>query len=259
MADKLAGRLAGKTAIISGGATGAGGAASKLFAAEGARVAIFDINVAAGEAVVAEIVQAGGKAAFFEADVSDRAQIERALAGTNALFGTVSVLFNHAGTIIVKPFLDTTDDDYDRLMDINVKSMFMVTRAVLPQMLAAGKGSIVCTASISSVAATPLEVLYCMTKGACAMLARAVAVEYRDRGIRCNAVCPGFIDTPHGQREIAALAQHGFEGTVEALAVQQGRLCQPEEVAKAALFLASDDASFVNGAHLFVDNCFTAA
>ena len=259
MIDKLAGRLAGKTAIISGGATGAGGAASKLFAAEGARVAIFDINVAAGEAVVAEIVQAGGKAAFFEADVSDRAQIERALAGTNALFGTVSVLFNHAGTIIVKPFLDTTDDDYDRLMDINVKSMFMVTRAVLPQMLAAGKGSIVCTASISSVAATPLEVLYCMTKGACAMLARAVAVEYRDRGIRCNAVCPGFIDTPHGQREIAALAQHGFEGTVEALAVQQGRLCQPEEVAKAALFLASDDASFVNGAHLFVDNCFTAA
>ena len=91
------------------------------------------------------------------------------------------------------------------------------------------------------------------------MLFRSVAVEYRDRGIRCNAVCPGFIDTPHGQREIAALAQHGFEGTVEALAVQQGRLCQPEEVAKAALFLASDDASFVNGAHLFVDNCFTAA
>ena len=255
----MAGRLAGKTAIISGGATGAGGAASRLFAAEGARVAIFDINVAAGEAVVAEIVQAGGEAAFFEADVSDRAQIEHALAEANARFGTVSVLFNHAGTIIVKPFLDTTDDDYDRLMDINVKSMFMVTRAVLPQMLAAGKGSIVCTASISSVAATPLEVLYCMTKGACAMLARAVAVEYRDRGIRCNAVCPGFIDTPHGQREIAALAQHGFEGTVEALAVQQGRLCQPEEVAKAALFLASDDASFVNGAHLFVDNCFTAA
>lgn len=91
------------------------------------------------------------------------------------------------------------------------------------------------------------------------MLARAVAVEYRDRGIRCNAVCPGFIDTPHGQREIAALAQHGFDSSVEALSVQQGRLCQPEEVAKAALFLASDDASFVNGAHLYVDNCFTAA
>ncbi|WP_394790645.1 SDR family NAD(P)-dependent oxidoreductase [Rhodoferax sp.] len=255
----MAGRLAGKTALISGGATGAGGAASKLFAAEGAKVAVIDINVAAGEAVVAEILAAGGEAAFFAADVSQRTQIEQAVAAATARFGTISVLFNHAGTIIVKPFLDTSDEDYDRLMDINVKSMFMMTRAVLPQMLAAGKGSIVCTASISSVAATPLEVLYCMTKGACAMLARAVAVEYRDRGIRCNAVCPGFIDTPHGQREIKALAEHGFEGTVEALSVQQGRLCQPEEVAKAALFLASDDASFVNGAHLYVDNCFTAA
>jgi len=255
----MAGRLAGKTALISGGATGAGGAASKLFAAEGARVAVVDINVAAGEAVVAEIIAAGGEAAFFAADVSRRDQVEIAVAAASARFGTISVLFNHAGTITVKPFLDTTDEDYDRLMDINVKSMFMMTRAVLPQMLAAGKGSIVCTASISSVAATPLEVLYCMTKGACAMLARAVAVEYRDRGIRCNAVCPGFIDTPHGQREIKALAAHGFDASVEALSVQQGRLCQPEEVAKAALFLASDDASFVNGAHLFVDNCFTAA
>ena len=255
----MAGRLAGKVALISGGATGAGGAASRLFAAEGARVAVMDINVPAGEAVVAEILQAGGQAAFFHADVSQRAQVDRAVAAAQAHFGTISVLFNHAGTIVVKPFLDTTDEDYDRLMDINVKSMFMVTRAVLPQMLAAGKGSIVCTASISSVAATPLEVLYCMTKGACAMLARAVAVEYRDRGIRCNAVCPGFIDTPHGQREIKALTEHGFDASVEALSVQQGRLCQPEEVAKAALFLASDEASFVNGAHLFVDNCFTAA
>lgn len=255
----MAGRLAGKTSLISGGATGAGGAASRLFAAEGARVAVVDINAEAGQAVVADILAAGGEAAFFAADVSQRDQVESAVAAASARFGTISVLFNHAGTIIVKPFLDTTDDDYDRLMDINVKSMFMVTRAVLPQMLAAGKGSIVCTASISSVAATPLEVLYCMTKGACAMLARAIAVEYRDQGIRCNAVCPGFIDTPHGQREIKALAAHGYDGTVDALAVQQGRLCQPEEVAKAALFLASDDASFVNGAHLYVDNCFTAA
>jgi NAD(P)-dependent dehydrogenase (short-subunit alcohol dehydrogenase family) len=255
----MTGRLAGKVALISGGATGAGGAASRLFAAEGARVAVMDINVQAGEAVVAQILQAGGDAAFFHADVSQREQVDRAVAGAAAHFGPISVLFNNAGTSVVKPCLDTTDEDYDRLMDINVKSMFMVTRAVLPQMLAAGKGSIVCTASISSVAATPLEVLYCMTKGACAMLARAVAVEYRDRGIRCNAVCPGFIDTPHGQREIKALAEHGFDASVEALSAQQGRLCQPEEVAKAALFLASDDASFVNGAHLFVDNCFTAA
>jgi len=255
----MSGKLAGKVALVSGGATGAGGAASRLFAAEGARVAVLDINAEAGAAVVAEIIAAGGDAAFFSADVSQRDDVDRAVAAVQAHFGAIGVLFNHAGTIVVKPFLETTDADYERLMDINVKSMFMVTRAVLPQMLAAGKGSIVCTASISSVAATPLEVLYCTTKGACGMFARAIAVEYRDRGIRCNAVCPGFIDTPHGQREIAALTAHGFDASVAALSVQQGRLCQPEEVAKAALFLASDDASFVNGAHLFVDNCFTAA
>ncbi|MEK8026943.1 SDR family NAD(P)-dependent oxidoreductase [Pseudaquabacterium rugosum] len=258
-ARPAAGRLAGKTALISGGATGAGGAASRLFAAEGARVALVDINETAAREVVAAIEAAGGQAAFFPADVSRRTDVDRAVAEAGARFGPLSVLFNHAGTITVKPFLDTTDEDYDRLMDINVRSMFMMTRAVLPQMLAAGGGSIVCTASISSVAATPLEVLYCMTKGACAMLARAIAVEYRDRGIRCNAVCPGFIDTPHGQRELAALGAHGVDASLQALAAQQGRLCRPDEVARAALFLASDEASFVNGAHLFVDNGFTAA
>ena len=185
--------------------------------------------------------------------------MDAAVANIMARFGRIDVLFNHAGSIVVKPFVDTTDEDYDWLMNVNVKSMFMMTRAVLPHMLAAGGGSIVCTASISSVAATPLEVLYCTTKGACAMFARSIAVEYRDRGIRCNAVCPGFIDTPHGRREISALAKYGFDASEAALSVQQGRLCAPEEVARAALFLASDDASFVNGAHLYVDNCFTAA
>ena len=91
------------------------------------------------------------------------------------------------------------------------------------------------------------------------MFARAIAVEYRDRGIRCNAVCPGFIDTPHGRRELQGLQAQGVDASEQALAVQQGRLCQPDEVARAALFLASDDASFVNGAQLFVDNGFTAA
>src|SRR5260370_35021180 len=106
-------------------------------------------------------------------------------------------------------------------MDVTVKWMFTMPSAVLAHMLAGGGGSIVCTASISSVAATPLEVLYCTTKGACAMFARAIAVEYRDRGIRCNAVCPGFIDTPHGRREISALAKYGFDAIEPALPVQQ--------------------------------------
>ena len=252
-------RLANKIAIISGGATGMGGAASKLFAAEGAKVAIIDRNLAAAEATAAAIRAAGGVAEAFEADVSDEGQVQQAVAAVEARFGAVTVLFNHAGTIVIKPFLETTLTEWDWLHAVNVRSMFLMTRAVLPGMIAAGGGSIVCTSSISAVAGTPMEVLYDTTKGAVHMFARAIAVEFRDRNIRCNAVCPGFIRTPHGLREVAELTKLGVDASEAALAVQQGRIGEPEEVAQAALFLASDDASFVNGTHLFVDNGFTAA
>lgn len=251
-------RLKDKVAIISGGATGVGGAASRRFAAEGARVAIFDINQAAAEETVRAIREAGGEAFSVVADVSQAGQVQSAVAEVVARWGTIDVLFNHAGTIVVKPFLETTEEDWDRLMAVNVKSMYLVTRAVLPHMLAKNKGAIVCTSSISAVAGTPMEVLYGATKGACHMFARAIAVEYRDRGIRCNAVCPGFIRTPHGLREVDALGKLGVDMSDAALAVAQGRICEPEEVAAAALSLASDEASFINGTHLFVDNGFTA-
>jgi NAD(P)-dependent dehydrogenase (short-subunit alcohol dehydrogenase family) len=254
----MADRLKGKIAIISGGATGMGGASSRLFAAEGAAVGVIDRNKEAGEAVVAEINNAGGKAVFAAADVADEAQVNSAVASLTSALGPANVLFNHAGTIIIKPFLDIMLDEWEWLMGINVRSMFLMTKAVLPGMLAQGGGSIVCTSSISAVAATPMETAYNTSKGACHMFARSIAVEYRDKGIRCNAVCPGFVKTPHGLREVAELTKLGVDASEEALAVQQGRLCEPEEVARAALFLASDEASFVNGAHLFVDNCFTA-
>ncbi|MFT3673188.1 SDR family NAD(P)-dependent oxidoreductase [Aestuariivirga sp.] len=254
----MTGRLNNKVALISGGATGMGGAASRLFAAEGAKVGIIDINAQAGKATVADIERAGGKAFFAKADVSKAAEVNAAVEAVRQALGPITVLFNHAGSIVIKPFLETTEDEWDRLTDINVKSMFLVTRAVLPQMIAAGGGSIVCTSSISAVAATPMEVLYVTTKGACHMFARGIAVEFRDKNIRCNAVCPGFVRTPHGLREVAELQKLGVDASDAALAVQQGRICEPEEVARAALFLASDEASFVNGAHLFVDNGFTA-
>jgi NAD(P)-dependent dehydrogenase (short-subunit alcohol dehydrogenase family) len=255
---RLAGRLEGKVAIISGGATGMGGASSRLFAAEGAKVAIIDRNEEQAAATVAAIRQDGGVAEYWTADVSDEAQVEAAVAGASAKFGPVTVLFNHAGTILIKPFLETSLEEWERLFAINVRSMFLVTRAVLPQMIAAGGGSIVCTSSISAVAATPMEVVYDATKGACHMFARAIAVEFRDRNIRCNAVCPGFIRTPHGLRELDDLNRLGVDVSDAAIAAQQGRIGEPEEVAKAALYLASDEASFVTGTHLFVDNGFTA-
>ena len=251
-------RLAGHHALISGGATGCGAAAARLFAAEGARVTIVDIQADTAAALAAELQVAGLQATFASADVSKQDQVQAAVAHATATFGAPTVLFNHAGTIVIKPFLETSMEEYDWLMDVNVRSMFMMTQAVLPGMIAAGGGRIVCTSSISAVAATPMEVLYNLTKGAVHMFARAIAVEFRDRNIRCNAVCPGFIDTPHGQREVAALTKYGVDASEAAINTMQGRMCRPEEVASAALFLASDDASFVNGTHLFVDNGFTA-
>jgi NAD(P)-dependent dehydrogenase (short-subunit alcohol dehydrogenase family) len=251
-------RLEGKVALITGGATGMGGAASMLFAAEGAKVGILDHNVAAAEETAAAIRAAGGTAVAVQADVSDAVQVTAAVAKVTETFGPITVLFNHAGTIVIKPFLETTEQEWDWLHAVNVKGMFLTTKAVLPQMIAAGGGSIVCTSSISAVAGTPMEVLYDTTKGAVHMFARAIAVEFRDRNIRCNAVCPGFIRTPHGLREVADLARLGVDVSDAAIAAAQGRIGEPEEVAQAALFLASDEASFVNGTHLFVDNAFTA-
>src|SRR5262245_46395872 len=156
----MPGRLAGKIALISGGATGMGGASSRLFAAEGAKVGVVDRNEDAGYAVVAEIRAAGGTAMFAKADVADEAQVNAAVAAVTAELGTVNVLFNHAGSIIIKPFLETTLEEWNWLMAVNVTSMFLMTKAVLPGMIAAGGGSIVCTSSISAIAATPREVVY---------------------------------------------------------------------------------------------------
>jgi NAD(P)-dependent dehydrogenase (short-subunit alcohol dehydrogenase family) len=254
----MAGRLEGKVALISGGATGMGGAATRLFAQEGASVGIVDRNREAGEALAAELISAGHSVVFAVADVSKAAEVEAAVRAVRNAIGPISVLFNHAGSIVVKPFLETTEEEWDWLMAVNVKSMYLVTRAVLPDMISAGGGSIVCTSSISAVAATPMEVLYDTTKGACHMFARAIAVEYRDHNIRCNAVCPGFIRTPHGNREVELLSKYGVDVSDAAIAAQQGRMGEPEDVARAALYLASDESRFVTGVQLFVDNGFTA-
>lgn len=251
-------RLAGKVAIVSGGATGCGAAAVRLFAAEGAAVGIIDRNEQAGQALADDLTQAGHRVVFALADVSRKPQVDAAVAAVQAALGPVTVLFNHAGTIVIKPFLQTEEADWDFLFDVNVKSMYLMTRAVLPMMLAAGKGAIVCTSSISAVYGTPNEVLYDATKGACHMFARAIAVEFRDRGIRCNAVCPGFIETPHGTREVAELAALGVDVSDAAIKAAQGRFGRPEDIARAALYLASDESDFVNGTQLFVDNGFSA-
>ncbi|APG89040.1 glucose 1-dehydrogenase (plasmid) [Sinorhizobium americanum CCGM7] len=250
----VAGRLEGRTAIITGGANGIGRAAAQLFAEAGARVAILDIQAAAGRNAVAEIEKAGGEVMFLETDASDTAAVRASLDTIVKTWGAVDTLFSHAGTIIVKPLHESTDDDYERLMNINVRSSFVVCREVVSHMLENGGGSIVITSSIGGEKGFGLESLYCMTKGAVLQLARSIAIEYRDKGIRANAVCPGFVKTAHGLREIDELDGLGQKWNEADLHSVQGRLCEPDEVAAAALWLASDEASFVNGLALYVDN-----
>ncbi len=254
----MAGRLKGKVALVSGGATGMGAAAAKAIAAKGAKVAILDRNAAGARETEAAIRAAGGEAMFAEADVTDQAAVQGGVAAVVDRLGPITALFNHAGSIVIKPFLETTLEEWESLHAINVRSMFLVTKAVLPSMIGAGGGAIVCTSSISAVAATPTEVLYDTTKGACHMFARAIAVEFRDKGVRCNAICPGFIDTPHGKREVAGLTKYGIDVSDATIATQQGRMGRPDDIAGAVVFLLSDESQFITGTHLFVDNGFTA-
>lgn len=247
-------RFEGRHVLVSGGAAGVGGEASRLFAAEGAKVTIVDILGQVGRDLAAELTRSGAPALMIEADVSSEDAVTAAVRQAADRFGPVDVLHNHAGTTIVKPFHETTTAEWKRLFDINVHSMFFMTRAVIPGMLKKGKGVVVNTSSVSAILATPMEVAYCSTKGACHVFTKAIATEYRDQNIRCNAVCPGFIRTGHGLREIDALRGYGVNVSETDITDMQGRICEPVEIARAVLFLASEDASFINGETLFVDN-----
>ncbi len=249
-----AGRLAGKVAVITGGATGMGRATALAFADHGAKVSIFDIQEQEGEKTAQMIRDAGGEAVFIRADVTKADDIDHAFDAAVKAFGPYNVLFNHAGTIIVKPLHETTEAEYDSLMDINVKSAFLVCRRAVREMGDNGGGSIVITSSIAAELGYALESVYCMTKAAVLQLSRTISTEYRDKGIRCNAICPGFVETAHGLKEIAELDAAGQEWEDSGMAETQGRICYPEEVANTVVFLASDEASFVNGTATYVDN-----
>ncbi len=240
--------------MVSGGAAGIGAAAVRSFAREKARVAILDRNAGAGTALAAELREQGADATFFYLDLNDTGAISRILDQIQAQFGTPDVLFSHAGVVSVAPIDGTTLDQLDDMLNINVRGTYLVCQHALRAMVEAGGGSIVITSSIGASHAFPLESVYCMTKAAVAMLAKSIATEFRDRGIRANAVCPGFVRTNHGLQEIGDFAALGISWDDEALRASQGRMCEPEEVAQAVLFLASDDASFINGTALYVDN-----
>ncbi len=247
-------KLKGKKAIITGGASGMGKATAELFAKEGAEVAILDINVKEGKKTINSIKKNGGEGFFLKTDVSKSKEVNKSINNILSKFGEINILFNHAGTIIVKPMHKTSEKDYDYLMNINVRSAFLVCNKVIPHMIKCGGGSIIITSSIGGEKGFAYEALYCMTKGAVLQLARSIAVEYRENGIRCNAVCPGFVKTNHGLKEIDQLDNLGQKWNEEDLSSVQGRICEPNEVASAVLYLASDQSSFINGNAFYIDN-----
>ncbi len=250
------GKLENRVAIITGAANGCGRAAAKLFLSEGASVVGADLDNVAGESLKAELNSP--RFHFVHADVSKVQDVKNVIAETKARFDTIDILHNQAGSIIVKPLLEFTQDDYDFVMDNNTKSVFLMTQAVLPEMLKQGQGIFINTSSVSASTVTPMEAVYCSSKAAVSQFTRAVAVEFRDRGIRANVICPGFVRTRHGEFEIGQLRKLGVAASESDIEALQGRMCEPEEVARVALFLACDDSSFINGAEITVDNTFTA-
>ena len=252
------GRLDGKVALITGGASGMGMVASKLFAAEGASVMLSDVADQAGEALAAEIRADGGKSAFVHADVSSEADAEAMVAAAVETFGGLHVLYNNAGVMPNDDGSVTSNAEalWDLVLGINVKGVAFGCKHGIPAMIGSGGGAIVNVASfVAWMGAATSQTAYTASKGAVLAMTREIAVEYARKGIRCNALCPGPIDTPL----LAELLSDDAKRQRRYVHIPMGRLGQAEELARAALFLASDDASFMTGASLIVDGGITAA
>jgi len=242
-----------KVALITGGASGIGRATAQLFAREGASVVITDLNEQAGNATVEEISQHGSRAIFLPADVTSSSDCQRVVDRTLREFGRIDVLFNNAGIIRRASILDLTEGDWDRVMDVNVKSIFLMSRLVVPIMAKAGEGVIVNMASGWGLAGGARAAAYCASKGAVVLLTKSMAIDHGPQNIRVNCLCPGDTDTGMLRQEARQLGEEEA-GFLRASAQRPlGRMGKVEEIAQAALYLASDASSFVTGTALVVD------
>jgi len=240
-------RLAGKTTIVTGGGSGAGRAIALEFAAQGAAVVVADRNGAAARETVAAIASRSGSGLAVEMDVTRRDDTLRMRDEALARFGKIDVLVNNAGARCIKGFLEHTEDDWHRMIDINLTAHFLCAQAVLPSMLAQGKGKIVCVASIAGHVGRPDRAAYCAAKAGVLGLVRALAMDLRGKNICVNAISPGSIATPLNAAAASDLkVDWGGETVV-------GRWGRPEDVACAALYLASDESDYVTGSDLPVE------
>ena len=246
-------QLDGKVAIITGGAAGIGSATAALFAREGARVVIGDTNESAGRTVAQNIVASGGRAIFEVCDVTQAAACRRLAERGAQEFGGVHILFNNAGIIRRSTILELKESDWDLVMAVNVKAMFLMSREVIPLMAQAGGGSIVNMASGWGLAAGSRAAVYCASKGAVVLLTKAMALDHGPQNIRVNCLCPGDTDTGMLRDEARQLGQEPSTFLQDAARRPLSRVGKPLEIAQAALYLASPASSFVTGTALVVD------
>jgi NAD(P)-dependent dehydrogenase (short-subunit alcohol dehydrogenase family) len=251
-------RLQDKVALISGGTSGIGEATAILFAGEGARVGITGRNDERGHAVAARILQNGGKAIFVRTDVRKADECRRAVDETLRAFGKLDVLFNNAGVFYPHTLLDCSEEEWDLQLDVNLKGIFLMSKCALPGMIQQGSGVIINNSSGWGIVGGDKAVAYCASKGGVVLLTKAMAIDHGPQGIRVNCICPGDVDTPM-LPEDARMRGLKWEEYIAGCANRPlGRIGTVDEIAKAALFLASDDSSFMTGAALVVDGGGTA-
>ena len=246
-------RLKDKVTLGTGAGSGFGAGIARLFASEGAKVVVNDINDNAGQSVAQEIVEAGGAATYIHADVASREDTRAMIQGAIELGGRLDVLVNNAGlTHRNKPFLEVTEEEFDRIYDVNVKAIFMALQEAVPIFRQQGSGCVINTSSTAALRPRPGLGVYCSSKGAVSNLTKALAVEFASDQIRINALCPvigetGMLETFMGVPDTLENRKK-FEATIP-----MGRFSTPSDVAAAALFFASDDASFITGVTMEVD------
>jgi len=249
-------RLKDKVAVITGATSGIGRATALLFAKEGAKVVVVGRRrITEGKQVVASIEKNGGQALFVQTDVSQEEEVKAMVSKTQEVFARIDILFSNAGILIPKNVTDMTSEEWDHLIRVNVRSAFLCCKYVVPIMKEGDGGSIVIDSSVNALMAEPDIAAYCTSKGALNALTRALSVDYGKFNIRVNCLCPGWIETAMNADYFAVPGNREKAAKLHSL----GRVGQPEEIAHAALFLASEEASFVTGSVLTVDGGLTSA
>lgn len=250
-------RLEGKVALITGAGSGIGRSSAKLFAEEGAKITVVDIDAKGGEETVKMIRKAGGDAVFIQADVSKAADAERMVKRTVEEWGGLDILFNNAGVYVESATAELSEEDWDRLMAVNLKGPFLGSKYAIPQMIKQGDGVIINTASDWGIIGWPKAAAYCSSKGGLILLTKSLAMELAPYNIRVNSLCPAAVATPINIAWMSKMPKEEADQMIKSR-IPLGRMSKPEEQAYGALFLASDESSYVTGTIFLVDGGSTA-